>query len=70
MDARGQITHTNVLKISETSSGVKYAVIRPIDETRIKHMSSTIRKLTKLNRDLWAFLPELEKKMPSSKLHA
>lgn len=69
MDESGQITHTNVLKISETSAGVKYAVIRPIDEARMKQMTSTVRKLTKLNRDLWAFLPELESKMPSSKVH-
>lgn len=67
MNERGEITHTNVLKISETKTGLQYAVIRPIDQARLKEISSTIKKLTKLNRDLWAFLPELERKVRSSK---
>lgn len=67
MDDLGRITHTNMLKISESASGVRYVVSRPVDEARIRQMSATIRKLTKLNRDLWAFLPEIEGKTRSSK---
>ena len=67
MDGNGRITHTSMLRISETGSGIRYAVSRPIDEARIRQVSTTIRKLTKLNRELWAFLPELEKKAGSSR---
>jgi hypothetical protein len=31
-------------------------------------MSLTVKKLTKLNRDLWAFLPDLEDKVRSRRL--
>jgi hypothetical protein len=65
MDDRGRMTHTNLLKINETSSDVKYVASRPIDEARVRQMSLTVRKLTKLNRELWAFLPELEDKVRS-----
>jgi hypothetical protein len=70
VDERGQITHTNMLRISETASVIEYATSRPLDESRIKQISATIKKLTKLNRDLWTFLPELEKKVRLSKTRA
>jgi hypothetical protein len=70
MDDRGRITHTNLLRISETGSDVTYAASRPMDEARIRQLTLTVRKMTKLNRELWAFLPELERKVRSSKLRA
>ena len=70
VDDRGRITHTSLLKISETGSDVTYAASRPIDEARIRQMSLTVKKLTKLNRDLWAFLPELQEKVRVRKVRA
>jgi hypothetical protein len=70
VDERGQITHTNTLRISETADVVGFASVRPLDASRIRQISTTIRKLTKLNRELWAFLPELEDKVSRSKHRA
>lgn len=62
----GQITHANVLRVKETKTSVEYAEIRVIDAKRIKEIETTLKKLTALNHELWAFLPELEKKLAAS----
>ncbi|MCZ7594112.1 MAG: hypothetical protein M5U16_03750 [Hyphomicrobium sp.] len=61
LDENGRITHTNELRFVETKTGVKFAARRPVDAARLKQIDGTVRKLIKLNRDLWAFMPELEK---------
>lgn len=60
LDDAGRITHTGVLRITETRDAVQYATVRKLDSERLKEINLTVRKLTRLNRDLWAFLPELE----------
>jgi hypothetical protein len=61
LDATGRITHTSVLRIVEDKKGLRFADMRAVDRKRLDEVASTIRKLTVLNRDLWAFLAELEK---------
>lgn len=63
LDAGGSITHSSELKVSEAKEGLRLAFRRPFDAARIRQIESTVRKLTKLNRDLWAFIPELERAM-------
>jgi hypothetical protein len=63
LDATGCITHSSELKVSEAKNGLKLASRRPFDAARIRQIEGTVRKLTKLNRDLWAFLPELERSL-------
>lgn len=63
LDASGSITHSSELKVSETKEGLRLASRRPFDAARIRQIEGTVRKLTKLNRDLWAFMPELERAM-------
>ncbi|MFM9942066.1 MAG: hypothetical protein ACKVP7_21485 [Hyphomicrobiaceae bacterium] len=60
LDATGRITHTNVLRLIEDKKGVRFADLRAVDRERLDEVASTIRKLTLLNRDMWAFLRELE----------
>ncbi len=61
IDAGGSITHSSELKLRETKDGLSLASRRPFDAARIRQIEGTVRKLTKLNRDLWAFMPELER---------
>lgn len=63
LDEVGRITHTNELRFVETKTGVKFAARRPFDAARLKQIDGAVRKLIKLNRDLWAFMPELERKV-------
>jgi hypothetical protein len=66
MDGRGRITHTSTLRISETADEVGFATARPLDAARMRQIAATIRRLTKLNRDLWTFLPVLEDRVRQS----
>jgi hypothetical protein len=63
LDDKGQITHTGVLRIVETKEAVQYASVRKLDADRLREINLTVRRLTKLNRDLWAILPDLEQTM-------
>ena len=65
INERGQITHSNVLRIVEKKSKVEFAEIRALDEKRLDELARTIRKLTVLNRDLWAILPVIDTSLRS-----
>lgn len=56
----GEITHTQSMRIVETRKGLQFGEIRPIDEARINELVSTIKKLKAINRDIWAFLAQLD----------
>ena len=61
LNEKGAITHTNELRLNETRQAVQFAARREFDDKRRREIANTVRKLTTLNRDLWSFLPELEK---------
>ncbi len=61
LNEAGQFTHTTILRVSEKKSSIEFAEVREFDQKRVAEMTRTVRKLTVLNRDLWAFLPELER---------
>jgi DNA integrity scanning protein DisA with diadenylate cyclase activity len=63
LDRDGRITHTSVLRLVEDKQGIRFADVRPVDHKRLTEVAATIRKLTALNRDLWAFLTELERSL-------
>jgi hypothetical protein len=58
--ARGEIVHTQSMRIVETKRGLSFGEIKPMDEARIKELGQTVKELAKLNRDIWEFLPRLE----------
>lgn len=60
LDDTGRITHTHVLRVVEDKGGVRFAELQPFDEKRFQQVSNTIRKLTTLNRDLWAFMSDFK----------
>jgi len=61
MNDHGEITHTTVLRISESKGDFKIATVRALNKRRINEITGVIRRLTKLNRELWEFLAELKK---------
>jgi hypothetical protein len=60
LNEAGEITHTHLMKITETRGRLKFGAVRPVDDDRIKEMKQVISDLRVLNRDLWDFLPVLE----------
>jgi hypothetical protein len=60
IDTHGVITHTQSIRITEMRGGIQLGSVTPMDEKRINQMVATIRDLTRLNREIWGFLPQLE----------
>ncbi|WP_046862116.1 hypothetical protein [Microvirga massiliensis] len=60
LNESGEITHTHLMKITETKGRLKFGAVRPVDDDRIREMQEVIADLKVLNRDLWDFLPVLE----------
>lgn len=67
LDSEGCITHTSELRFTETKGGIKLASRRPFDAARIRQINGAVNKLTKLNRELWAFIPELQTQVRASR---
>lgn len=60
VNARGEVTHTNSMRIRETRSGLQFGEVRDMDDARLDEMAEAIRDLTTLNRAIWDFLPLLQ----------
>ncbi|HET9904107.1 MAG TPA: hypothetical protein VFQ27_10460 [Xanthobacteraceae bacterium] len=61
VNSHGEITHTQSMRIGETRAGLRFGDIKPVDAERIEQIGQTIQELTKINRDIWALLPLLQK---------
>ena len=66
VDAGGQITHTQSMRIVQTRSSLQFGEMKPMDEARLKSMLKTIKEMTRINRDIWDFLPQLEAHLQSN----
>lgn len=65
VDASGQITHTQSMRIVQTRDSLQFGEMKPMDDVRLKSMVKTTRDMTRINRDIWDFLPRLESHMAS-----
>ena len=60
VDASGQITHTQSMRIVQTKNNLQFGEMKPMDDDRLKSMVKTTKDMTRINRDIWDFLPRLE----------
>jgi hypothetical protein len=60
VDASGQITHTQSMRIIQTKNNLRFGEMKPMDEPRLKEMIKTTKQMSRINRDIWDFLPRLE----------
>lgn len=61
LNEKGEITHTNSMRIHETrKGGLQLGLSRPMDDERVRDMVRAIEDMKTLNREMWAFLPRLE----------
>jgi hypothetical protein len=65
VDGTGQITHTQSMRIVQTKSTVQFGEKKLMDEARLKSMVKATRDMTRINRDIWDFLPQLEQHLRS-----
>ena len=61
VDERGEITHTNHMRVQEVRGRLQLGTVRPMDDARLAEMQETVLALTHLNRDIWDFLGVLQK---------
>ncbi|WP_421854332.1 hypothetical protein [Oricola sp.] len=61
VDDKGNITHADMLRVVEKKDGLSIVTTKEFDDKRIREIVNTIRSLKQLNRDIWEFLPELER---------
>ncbi|MBX6329421.1 MAG: hypothetical protein IRY89_12685 [Pseudolabrys sp.] len=66
LNERGEITHTHSIRMQEVQGKLQLGVVRKMDDARIKEMLQAIRAMTKLNREIWDFLPRLQASLQGS----
>ena len=66
LNERGEITHTHSIRLQEVRGKLQLGVVRKMDEARINDMLAAIRDMTKLNREIWDFLPRLQGSLQAS----
>ncbi len=59
VNATGEITHTNTMRIVEHGGRLSFGAQRAMDDARVRELTDVNRQLARLNRDLWQFLPVL-----------
>ena len=60
IDADGEITHTQHMKVEESRGTLRFGVRRPVDDARLEEIAHTIRDLYALNLRIWDLMPVLE----------
>ncbi|OKL44791.1 hypothetical protein [Pseudovibrio exalbescens] len=62
-DSEGAITHTHSMRIQRRNGQLHLGELKPVDQQRIEAMGAAIKKMVKLNREIWQFLPMLRQAM-------
>jgi len=60
LNERGEITHTHSIRMQDVKGKLQLGVIRKMDDARINDILAAVRDMTKLNREIWDFLPRLQ----------
>lgn len=56
---QGEITHMRSMRLEEDRGGIAFGSARELSDERIGEIIDAIERLKKLNREIWAFLPQL-----------
>lgn len=64
-DQRGQITHTQSMRIVENREHLQFGISKPLDDIRLKSMMEAAKEMTRINRDIWELLPQLQRYLQS-----
>jgi hypothetical protein len=59
IDSGGHITHTQSMKVVQTRNKLEFGQLKAMDDARLRKMMKTTEEMTRINRDIWDFLPLL-----------
>ena len=65
IDAEGEITHTQHMKVEESRGNLRFGLRKPVDDDRLEEIARMIQDLHALNRRIWDLMPVLEAAMTS-----
>jgi len=60
VDSSGEISQTQSMRLVQTRGNLQFGETKPLDDARVNEMTEAVREMTRLNRDIWDFLPRLE----------
>jgi Asp-tRNA(Asn)/Glu-tRNA(Gln) amidotransferase C subunit len=66
LNERGEITHTHSIRMQDVKGKLQLGVVRKMDDARINDILAAVRDMTKLNREIWDFLPRLQGSLQAS----
>lgn len=66
VDAAGQITSTQSMRISQSKDSLQFGQRKPLDDARLKTMIKATKDMTRINRDIWDLLPRLDSHVRST----
>ena len=66
IDADGEITHTQHMKVEESRGNLRFGIRKPVDDKRLEEIARVIQDLHALNRRIWDLMPLLEAAMTSA----
>ena len=67
LDRQGHITHTQSMRVIQTREKLYFGDLKPMDDARLRVMMRTTEDMTRINRDIWDFLPRLRAHMETSR---
>lgn len=59
LNDQGEITQMQSMRIENEKGGIAFGSAREMNEVRIGEIIDAIKRLKKLNREIWSFLPHL-----------
>jgi hypothetical protein len=60
VDGNGAISQTQSMRLVQTRSALRFGETKPLDDARIHEMAEAVREMSRINREIWDFLPRLE----------
>jgi hypothetical protein len=53
------------MRIVENRAHLQFGISKPLDDVRLKSMMEAAKEMTKINRDIWELLPQLQRYLQS-----
>lgn len=67
LNEHGEITHMQSMRLEEDHGAIAFGSTRELSDERISEIVDAIRRLKKLNREIWNFLPRLRDGMSAKR---
>ena len=63
-DEKGEISSTQLMRLVEDGTSVKYGMVEPIDDGEMARLEQSIRDIGEISRDFWTFIRESPRSAP------